>query len=430
MHKHRFSFIGVTIPFLLLGLAVGARAASFPCEDAANDAEVLVCGDYRLSVLDEQLDAVYRVALKAKVPNLAQEQKDWLAEVRDRCPDAEGLALAYRERMAALVKAAKAANRKLSDFDFPRLTPAKAKSVCGTIAERARAGTLKDLEAQGRDLTQEERTRYEADVSSPTRMTTLRDRFTGRDQGFLTANSGGSCNTSWVVALDDRGRPLDADQSGGPDDFGTADFVLNVRSESYVVRADAGLRRPTLVRGLREGVLVPLCSLESAGDRTVVTNAGNEAACRAARAGTLRAVDWEPLDFCVTAENRDKNVCKGGLWERSAVARVDLDGDGRPDLLGRVGRNWTGGCGGVLDTLVRLRPDTLEILDEAYGGADSPINQSITAKEVFLLDGAPRIAVRFDRSEEYYGLRDGAYQKECVLEHFPAEVKVRSLLAD
>ncbi|HMM39475.1 MAG TPA: lysozyme inhibitor LprI family protein [Desulfovibrio sp.] len=415
----------------LLGLATGARAASFPCEDAANDAEVLVCGDYRLSVLDEQLDAVYRVALKAKVPDLTEEQKDWLEQVRDRCPDAEGLALAYRERIAALVKAAKTARRKLSDFDFPLLTPAKAKTVCGIIAERAKAGTLRSLEAQGRDLTQEERARFEPDVSAPTRMTTLRDRFNGRNQGFLTANSGGSCNTSWIMALDDRGRPLADGQDGDPSDFGSADFVLTVKGEPYVVRADAGLRRPTLVRGLREGALAPLCGLETSGDRGIMTKSGDDAACRAALAGKLRPLDWEPLDFCVTAENRDKNVCKGGLWERSAVARADLDGDGKPELLGRVGRSWTGGCGGVLETLVLLSPETLEIIDEAYGGADSPINQGITAKEVFLLDCAPRIAVRFAHSEEFYGrTRDGAFRKECAIEHVPAEATVKMLLAD
>jgi uncharacterized protein len=89
---------------LLLALAsTQALAASFPCAKAKSKVEHLVCADPGLSRLDEQLAAAYKHATSDDWGLIANDQREWLRTVRDRCGQATCLDKAYRARIDVLV---------------------------------------------------------------------------------------------------------------------------------------------------------------------------------------------------------------------------------------------------------------------------------------------------------------------------------------
>lgn len=84
-----------------------AQAASFDCSKARAAPERMICGDARLSELDDQLAAAYRSAVQAAPSSdrLRIEQQQWIAE-RNRCMTVDCLAGEYRARTAALAAGA------------------------------------------------------------------------------------------------------------------------------------------------------------------------------------------------------------------------------------------------------------------------------------------------------------------------------------
>lgn len=118
------SVIVVVLAPLVLFLAQPVAAASFDCAKASTAVEKTICGDVELSKLDEALVAAYaRVLAQATVPNsLRSEQRKWLRDIRDACPDAACVKAAYETRIAELAKIAEAPD------------PANARDV-GPVAE-------------------------------------------------------------------------------------------------------------------------------------------------------------------------------------------------------------------------------------------------------------------------------------------------------
>ena len=82
-----------------------AQAASFDCAKAGTPVEKMICGNSRLSELDEHLGRYYgaaRAALGRAQTCLATTQRDWLRGVRNPCRDAACLERAYLARLAEL----------------------------------------------------------------------------------------------------------------------------------------------------------------------------------------------------------------------------------------------------------------------------------------------------------------------------------------
>ena len=106
-----------------------AFSASFDCAKASTRTEKLICSDKTLAELDNALAQKYLDALK-RAPDarvgLRNEQRQWLKEARDPCPNVECLAKAYRERIAMLDQRQLPA---ISTLDITKLTGVyKAKS--------------------------------------------------------------------------------------------------------------------------------------------------------------------------------------------------------------------------------------------------------------------------------------------------------------
>lgn len=93
---------------------LSGHAASFDCAKAATSVERQICGDKKLSSMDEQLNKVYREALATgpKLELLKSVQRDWLTDVRDRCTDRQCLTEAYQSRLDDFLAPGKESPRK------------------------------------------------------------------------------------------------------------------------------------------------------------------------------------------------------------------------------------------------------------------------------------------------------------------------------
>ena len=87
--------------FLALGMAQG-NAASFDCAHASTLVEYAICGNPRLSALDEQLSLTYRAAL-AQDAQVRTRQLAWLRGPREQCSaNVTCLLRVYEQQLAAL----------------------------------------------------------------------------------------------------------------------------------------------------------------------------------------------------------------------------------------------------------------------------------------------------------------------------------------
>lgn len=85
---------------LLFFLNSHSIAASFDCAQSKIDVEVLICMDYRLSVLDEQLSSSYKSVLESG-DAVRGDQEAWLAS-RNRCKEFSCVVDAYVSRLKAV----------------------------------------------------------------------------------------------------------------------------------------------------------------------------------------------------------------------------------------------------------------------------------------------------------------------------------------
>ena len=102
-----------------------AIAASFPCSKAQSKIEKTICATTELSELDEHLARYYgaaRSALRDAQSCLVSDQRAWLRNTRDACPDAGCLKQAYLDRLAVL-DALQPGASALKHLELPRRSP-------------------------------------------------------------------------------------------------------------------------------------------------------------------------------------------------------------------------------------------------------------------------------------------------------------------
>jgi len=80
------------------------HSASFDCAKAKTKIDKLVCGDPKLSDLDDKLTALYnQVLAKSPVPeDTKEQQREWVKQSRNVCKDADCLQQAYTSRISDL----------------------------------------------------------------------------------------------------------------------------------------------------------------------------------------------------------------------------------------------------------------------------------------------------------------------------------------
>ncbi|MGH8629750.1 MAG: lysozyme inhibitor LprI family protein [Burkholderiales bacterium] len=95
--------IAATLVLLLLLLS-GRASAAIDCSRASSNADLLVCSNDQLALADERMALAFRDAMRRGVDRnkLITTQRDWTANVRDRCNDFACLMHAYDDRAAEL----------------------------------------------------------------------------------------------------------------------------------------------------------------------------------------------------------------------------------------------------------------------------------------------------------------------------------------
>ncbi len=103
--------IKIALLLTLMITTTTTYAASFNCAKASNNIEHLICGDKKLSVLDEDLLKVYKQAKKnSDASKIKNEQKSWIKFTRNECSTIECLKTVYKKRIEKLKKYKKSSN--------------------------------------------------------------------------------------------------------------------------------------------------------------------------------------------------------------------------------------------------------------------------------------------------------------------------------
>jgi uncharacterized protein len=102
--------------FLLVALSAPATllAASFDCAKASSRIEKLICGNPKLSQMDERLYSAYLEALATtdNPVSLRTEQRRWVSDVRGKCTDAACLETTHATRITELANASERDSEK------------------------------------------------------------------------------------------------------------------------------------------------------------------------------------------------------------------------------------------------------------------------------------------------------------------------------
>lgn len=325
------------------------------------------------------------------------------------------------------------------------LSEEEAESICTEIRDRANDGTLGSLEIPiaWRALTVDERRTYEALLPYPAelRIGYADIDLDGRTEALGAVHSGGSCSSSTVVLLDDAlaigtidtgyfGRDK-WDEAGDTNlrwaGWGMDERLFRVHGRVVVAPA-ATLRRPDVVALPHAGRRVPICALMPAGPpaiRVVEDAAGP--LCHLIADRRLVALDFD-------IEVPQQREAWNDYFERvdgGSAMRIDLDGDGASELLGRFSYSSGAGCGGEHMWLAIVGDDGMPL--------DTALNDLL----------APRVQYwRFPRQEfegaavykvgdRYYlygtagvefglfSIRGGQLQRECRFDAFPQSEIVR-----
>jgi uncharacterized protein len=113
-------------------LATSVNAASFDCRKAGTAIEKMICGDQRLSALDEALASSFKEAMRTNPGTARPAQLEWLKQ-RNACQDVACVAAAYQSR--------------ISDLRSSSLDPGSLTSMTGTY--KSSGGSLLILQQGG-----------------------------------------------------------------------------------------------------------------------------------------------------------------------------------------------------------------------------------------------------------------------------------------
>lgn len=295
------------------------KAASFDCAKAATKIEMLVCEDITLSLKDEQLATSFAQALieSKNAARLRQQQREWLASVRNRCTDVGCLRSAYDSRLENL----------------GRIIHASRSPACTGVVDHATRNALHvldvpangyvDREAFGKIFAQE---KYEDWSTSPQYWNLDFDEDSIADHLLISyvsrlepqkalASSGKV--PSYVTILDDS------------DERRFELSVVKVAGRLYVLSLDMERRLDRLWR--YSDHFNPICRFTLSAAPADTTISGKQVGvCSEIRSGATQAVEFRLKHTATTDPRMPGTGIPGGL------ALIDIDNDSIPDPVVRI----------------------------------------------------------------------------------------------
>lgn len=329
---------------------------SFMCSKAATRIERIICGSDRISRMDKQLSTIYTQAsaTAADPSRLSRAQREWLTKERDKCTTRACLEAAYRKRIAAM----------LSDAEL--MTDHRAQRICDAVANGINDGSIVDqfrgLERASEELQNQWKTQNPDVFLSLERVARITHH--GRERTVGEIVGGGSCVDFAIEDISAKVPALyppdDEDQRLRWASWGRRDHFLSVEGEPIVVTGSfRGPPRATLVSWLApDGAKRALCYLGLKGQtvlRPVRSDDGE--LCAAVSAGDVSPIPWS--ETSTTQIPKEQLLRETGIYaDDGRIAFVDLDLDGKQDMIAKLDYASGGGCGSAHEWLVQVVADT------------------------------------------------------------------------
>ncbi|MBI4693356.1 MAG: hypothetical protein HY749_04980 [Gammaproteobacteria bacterium] len=367
--------------------------------------EKLVCDDDELRKLDDLLNSNYDALLSRHddPPALQTAELDWLSTFRDRCEDAVCLTAVYRARIADL-------GRELGDAneiaDAP-LTDREAAEVCDTLAVMGDEGRLYELSIPETELPPLSPDRGPSEDAGDTRDDSVNGRGfairldrKGHIGYYTTRSTGGTCVAQSFMRVGHEDGEYEMERAGS--DYGDdlhlvnwagTEYPIHFRGRNLVVVADY-LHRDAAraVFWIRpDGGLRPICKLDVTRRERTVVSAQDSALCAGVAERSIKPLEWRPVEFNPRPP-RDEFVRRYGKYaDGLTTLKIDVDGDGQTETIGRFDYASGAGCGSYSIWFAKLTDDLTAVV---HGPLDDLLDSfSGTHVDTFDVDGRVYFAV-------------------------------------
>ncbi|MDR2220928.1 MAG: lysozyme inhibitor LprI family protein [Methylobacillus sp.] len=366
----------------ILFLPTSGAYAQDRCAKAQSGIESTICGDSNLKQLDAKLNHVYSLARQSVSDKngLRSKQLNWLRMVRDRCETKECLTRIYQERIAELVDifvlSVQISETPMSDGE--------AEKTCVALAGLADREQLAKLAIPGRDqgmldasviesgwgFSQEEKEQLKARdpwSNEPSTIYKLRLTSKGNPTRFASFFIGGSCASYKVSNIsylsNSEGDDVESDDVGidevsDPDEiirwayWGGGDYPIFYHGRNYMITADlANKNHINMASWIKpDGKIRPLCLFSREITKMKVVSAKNPELCSKIANDSLEPLSWKPitedLPFTPSQVYRDEFVTRYSKYaDEVSLLSIDIDGDGKPENIGKFVYYSGAGCG-------------------------------------------------------------------------------------
>jgi uncharacterized protein len=328
MKLTRIKFLSLSLLFVTSSI----QGADLDCAGDLNDVEKLVCVTPELLKLNFVQNAAFkRLIQRSSNPDVRKsEQRAWVRDVRDNCPDVGCLKTAYDQRNYAL------------KFDEPWMTDRRALAICRNVLESVNTGTLQDrfIPFAQADKKSELSNGYYI-------RTRLQLEHNGRTRQLGMLEGGGACRANDIRDLDQKViapyPPDDKDQQLRWSSFGRSDHLIRIGSDLIIIKMDRENNIIGLVSWLApDGAGRPLCYLEPIRDDFEIVNRErrDHELCDAVVMQEVDIVPW-PKWEAVRLAGRGRF----GSIDRRSTIEVDLNHDGEKEAISLLDYASGAGCG-------------------------------------------------------------------------------------
>lgn len=419
---------GIDKEFAALFVAVPAKVKpSFDCtnDKALNYVERNVCSFPPLTVLDRRLnDAYIAAASVAKNPiNLRDEQREWIRGRNQTCEQAgpkcsmPKLMSMYENRITRLSQIE--ANPRIND----------GRDVCVALVKLADDGELKNLAIRtSRMPTERELVDLNQAVGGthgqPDAVYELQLKPSGPAERFGQFFTGGSCAATQLFNL--RSLANSKGESNGwvdvndPDEiirwayWGGGDYPVKYQGRYFMITSNLSDQNSVnMISSINtDGKVLPLCTVKRVSFKYVADSEAISLCSKIAR-GTTKPIGWKDPGVDL-ASSRDEFEAKFSIYADSVkVARIDLNGDGVLENIGRFTYASGAGCGSE-NVWGRVLTDNLQNvvkgeLDSLLSPLDGPFEIYLDNQNYYIRSAVSK------KTDQVVRIRGNRVEKVCEL---------------
>lgn len=438
----------------VLASSAGQAAAELRCTDHSSPGERLICADETLQRLDTRLNDVYAMTAKY-VPDkkaLIAEQRAWLRSTRDTCTDRFNMHDTLNTRMRELSEL----RLRHAPVKVDEISDVEALGACEDIAKLAEQERLSELALYGQrfdypptvddaiagpwGLSQASLDRLERELNSsfsPDEVFLLRIDG-GAPVRFSMINRGGSCssvqvfNISMALAGDDGLDGVNVAQDELRwETYGKTQYPIYFKGRNFIITASVpDLNAINMVSVIRpNGRIRPICLAKMKKRWGKPFMGRDSAVCKAIAERAINPLKWKKITASLPVSRASPTYGEEFIRryrqyaEEVSILRVDIDGDGKAEHLGRFEYHPGTGCGYIDTWLQGMAEDNSRVVSTALDGAFEKIRRG--SLNVFDHGGRRYIETIDDRVRDtVVTIRDKQVQPVCA---FRRELQIRQL---